>query len=185
MSSRYAPLPTNPRNDDQNEMDAAFGDSDDEYQADEVRPLNGSNHLDTHSSPTNLTQPSTSGGYDFETADYDFPPPGSPPIPSDRALPNDFGNSNGLVPSFNRDTFAAVQQRSWFKQTVASILPSHYVQRFGLGPQVPAGAIGGGLANDGVFANVTAKPTRPLQVVEGAEYGPSVLCSYFVLNGCT
>ncbi|KII93323.1 hypothetical protein PLICRDRAFT_58960, partial [Plicaturopsis crispa FD-325 SS-3] len=50
------------------------------------------------------------------------------------------------------------------------LLPSHYVQRWGLAPpRRPAGAVGGGLNNDGVFANVTAKPTRPVRIQDGDE----------------
>jgi hypothetical protein len=32
---------------------------------------------------------------------------------------------------------------------------------------MPAGAVGGGINNDGVFANVTAKPSRPVRITEG------------------
>lgn len=42
---------------------------------------------------------------------------------------------------------------------MGAILPTHYAPL----PQtevVPAHAVGGGLQNDGVFANVTAKPDR-------------------------
>jgi len=32
---------------------------------------------------------------------------------------------------------------------------------------MPAGAVGGGINNDGVFANVTAKPSRPVRITQG------------------
>ncbi|KAJ6486400.1 hypothetical protein C8R47DRAFT_1128322 [Mycena vitilis] len=163
MSGRYAPLP-NPRTDREadNEMDAAFDDSDDE--GDESRPLNP-----THTS-THVSRPSTThvpGSYDFENVDYDYPPPGSPPGPSDRALPNEFGNSNGLVPTFAVNS-APAPRAGWFNRTAAAVLPSHYVQRFGFGPRTTA--IGNN--NDGVFANVTAKPTRPVRVQDGDHLVP-------------
>lgn len=87
MSGRYAPLP-NPRTDRDadNELDAAFDDSDDEGDDSESRPLNPA-----PTSPTHTSRPSIAhvpGTYDFENADYDYPPPGSPPGPSTRALPN-------------------------------------------------------------------------------------------------
>lgn len=119
MPARYAPLP-NPRSQADNpedEMEAAFEISDDEDDSNprdaESRPLNPTNtstigHDDDDddqpqtasvatSHPTHARRQSTvpPGTYDFESADYDFPPPGSPPR-RDRALPfNDWGNSNG------------------------------------------------------------------------------------------
>jgi hypothetical protein len=168
MSNRYAPLP-NPRSnhDAHQEMEAAFDDSEDEddqhHNISESRPLNP-----TSTSPsTDVPSAHIPGTYDFESVDYDYPPPGSPPRPSAIALPNDHGNSNGLIPSFSLDSSAPIPRRGWFKRTAAALLPSHYIQRFGLGPQRPSGAVGGGTNNDGVFANVTAKPTRPMQIQDG------------------
>jgi len=159
MSNRYAPLP-NPRSDrDANEeMEAAFDASDDEEDdhASETQPLNP-----TPPTPSAIRVPGT---YDFENVDYDYPPPGSPPSPSARALPNDYGNSNGLVPSFNDSSRPGAKQ-SWLSRTAAAILPARYAQRFGLN-SAPA-VIGNN--NDGVFANVTAKPTRPIRVQDGDE----------------
>ncbi|KAK7061839.1 hypothetical protein R3P38DRAFT_2596624 [Favolaschia claudopus] len=160
-SGRYAPLPNSRDPDD--ELDAAFDDSDDEGEdASETQPLNPTPRPPTHSS-----RPSTNhipGTYDFENVDYDYPPPGSPPGPSSRALPNEFGNSNGFVPDagFEVDS-ASAPRRGLFSRTAAAILPSHYVQRFGLGPTRQV--IGNN--NDGVFANVTAKPTRPVRIEDG------------------
>lgn len=186
MSNRYAPLP-NPRSDRdaQHEMDAAFGDdSDDEdtHNITESHPLNptpsspSSDHshpLTSHPLHIQTAQPTTRipGTYDFENVDYDYPPPGSPPAPSAFALPNTHGNSNGFVPSSTLDSTVAVpSRRGWFQTRVAAVLPSHYVQRLGLGPRRPQGAVGGGLNNDGVFANVTAKPTRPRVIQDGTRH---------------
>src|SRR5882762_4245412 len=123
MSNRYAPLPNNPASENvvNDELEAAFDDSDDEENASESYPLN---HLST-------TNPQTvvPGTYDFN-ADYDYPPPGSPPGPSVVALPNNHGNSNGIT-SFTVDSTAQSRGRGWFGRTAAAILPSHYVQRFG------------------------------------------------------
>lgn len=159
MSNRYAPLPNNltPSRNTHDEMEAAFDDSDDEEEnISETQPLNPAS--------TSTSQSRTAGTYDFD-ADYDYPPPGSPPRPSALALPNDHGNSNGIT-AFTVDT-SAPRRRGWFGRTAANILPSHYVQRFGLGHHVPTGVVGGGSNMDGVFANVTAKPTRPVRIQQG------------------
>ncbi|KAJ7507946.1 hypothetical protein B0H11DRAFT_1969429 [Mycena galericulata] len=168
MSGRYGPLP-NPRTDRdiRHEMDAAFDDSDDEgdeYDDSESRPLNPAPtsppaHTQAHARSTSTHVPGT---YDFENVDYDYPPPGSPPRPSATALPNEYGNSNGLIPSFSLDSTPA-PRLGWFDRTARAILPSHYVQRFGLGSSQ---RVVGNNA-DGVFANVTAKPTAPVRVQDG------------------
>ncbi|KAF9055509.1 hypothetical protein BDZ89DRAFT_975973 [Hymenopellis radicata] len=171
MSARYAPLPARPDRDAQHEMDAAFDDSDDEddiNDASESQPLNP-----TPSSPQrgHRSMPSTHipGTYDFENVDYDYPPPGSPPPPSATALPNSIGNSNGLIPSFNIGTSRAGPRRGWLQRSAGAILPTPVMRRLGLAPQRPEGVIGGGTNNDGVFANVTAKPTRPMHIQDGDE----------------
>jgi hypothetical protein len=162
MSNRYAPLPNNPASENvvNDELEAAFDDSDDEENASESYPLN---HLST-------TNPQTvvPGTYDFN-ADYDYPPPGSPPGPSVVALPNNHGNSNGIT-SFTVDSTAQSRGRGWFRRTATAILPTHYVQRFRLGPRIPSGAVGGGTNMDGVFANVTAKPTRSVRIQDGTQH---------------
>ncbi|KAF7355429.1 hypothetical protein MSAN_01459700 [Mycena sanguinolenta] len=153
-SGRYAPLP-NPRTDREvnDEMDAAFGESDDEDDS-ESSPLNPAvtSPRATHSSTPSSTH--VPGAYDFENVDYDYPPPGSPPKPSTRALPNEFGNSNGFIPDSSQ-VDSAVPRRGWFSRTAAAILPSHYVQRFGIG----SGNQVVGNNNDGVFTNVVASTT--------------------------
>ncbi|KAJ7765001.1 hypothetical protein DFH07DRAFT_370765 [Mycena maculata] len=162
MSGVYDPL-LNPRIDHnaRHEMDAAFDDSEDEDDDSESQPLNPAPTSPQASAFRSATS-HIPGTYDFENVDYDYPPPGSPPGPSATALPNGYGNSNGLVPSFNVDS-ARGPRPGWFNRTAAAILPSHYVQRLGLGssPQVI------GNNNDGVFANVTAKPTAPVRIQDG------------------
>lgn len=171
MSNRYAPLP-NPRSglDSQHEMEAAFEDSDDEddnlHDISESQPLNP-NPVSPHNHQRQFSQPRVPGTYDFENVDYDYPPPGSPPAPSSIALPNSYGNSNGLVPSFDADSAPPPPRRSWLQRGLYSVLPAQYAERLGGGPRRPQGIVGGGTNNDGVFANVTAKPTRPIRVQDG------------------
>jgi len=165
MSARYAPLPTHrPDPDSDGELEAAFDDSDDEddLNASESHPLNP-RRISRPESPPPASIP---GAYDFECTDYDVPPPGSPT----RAMVNDFGNSNGQIPSFTTDVDAARSDRqrgSWLRRTAATILPSHYVDRLGLPQQQMAGLVGGGSSNDGVFANMMAKPERLVRVQQG------------------
>ncbi|KAF5344135.1 hypothetical protein D9758_008822 [Tetrapyrgos nigripes] len=170
MSNRYAPLP-NPRSDEdaRHEMEAAFDDSDDEddiHNTSESQPLTSS-----HTRTTSTVQPTSNripGTYDFENVDYDYPPPGSPPAPSEFALPNNHGNSNGLIPTFEVDSSRTGPRRNWFQRTLTRVLPSRYQERLGYAA-APTGAVGGGTNNDGVFANVTAKPSRPVTITEGDE----------------
>lgn len=179
MPARYAPLPTQrPPEHSDDELDAAFDGSDDELDYDddnapisESQPLNPSRsgHTSPPLSAQNYPPPiSIPGAYDFERVDYDVPPPGSPT----RAESNDYGNSNGLVPSFDTDIDLAGHRHrgvgSWFSRTAANLLPSHYVRRFGLvGQSASAAHVGGGGMNDGVFANITAKPERRRQQQTG------------------
>jgi len=183
MPHGYTPLP-NPRTnartqrDQEEEMAAAFDYSeteDDDQDASETQPLNSqsspnNNPRDFTAPPlpqSSLPQPATPhspGTYDFENVDYDCPPPGSPPRPSATALPNDHGNSNGLVPSFDA---AQPPRRNWLQRTAAAVLPPNVAERIGLGTQIPSGPVGSGTSNDGVFANVTAKPTAPARIQEG------------------
>ena len=137
MSARYAPLP-NPHTDPEaiDEMEAAFDDSDDDeddrapltsrngyHSLPNAEPLpHGRDHEDFGRSGAQAPAPAA---YDFENTDYDYirPPPGSPPGPSSRALPNEFGNSNGLVPSFNdvpTDASSTSRSGNWFRSTAVS-----------------------------------------------------------------
>ncbi|KAG1752660.1 uncharacterized protein EDB91DRAFT_1103720 [Suillus paluster] len=163
MSNRYAPIP-NPRTDPElnSELEAAFDDPDDsdfDDDADESRPLTFSHP------PSSL--PAT---YNFESpiCDYDQPPPGSPPQPSAHAVPNEIGNSNGIIPVFTVDSLPPPPTGPWWKRTAASVLPSHYVSRWGfIGGSGSGRVIGGGTRNDGVFSNVAAKPSQGVRVQEG------------------
>jgi len=169
MPARYAPLPTQrPPDHSDDELDAAFDGSDDETDYDddnspafESRPLNPSRTsppLPTQNRPPPIAIP---GAYDFERVDYDVPPPGSPT----RAMANDYGNTNGHIPSYDTDADLAGHvrggPRSWFRRAAANVLPSHYVHQLGLGgPSTSAAHVGGGGMNDGVFSNLAAKPER-------------------------
>ncbi|KAJ8072697.1 hypothetical protein AAF712_008218 [Marasmius tenuissimus] len=176
MSARYAPLPNN--DDTDRELNAAFDGDDDED--DENAPLNNVRHVrqdSTVATPAPASSAyfananSSSGAYDFER-DYDVPPPGSPPGPSEFALPNDFGNSNGVLPSSPvRATHPTPRQSrpSFFRRVVGAVLPTHYARiPTEDASEVRARVVGGGTQNDGVFANVTAKP-QPAQVIHTAE----------------
>lgn len=151
MPARYAPVP-NPRSapDYERELDDAF-ESDNEEDHTESTPLTHSNNNNIHSEGVVSANTSPPGAYDFER-DYDYPPPGSPPGPSALALPNSHGNSNGQMPGSPIRT--AFPQPSFFRRVVGSVLPTHY-------SRVPTHRTrGGGIENDGVFANVMAKPQR-------------------------
>ncbi|KAH9938607.1 uncharacterized protein B0H18DRAFT_967953 [Fomitopsis serialis] len=173
MPAHYAPLP-NPHADPDadHELEAAFDDSDDEEeQGAPGRIRNGYLEL-AHEEPAaslseTVAPEPASGTYNFESTDFDWvrPPPGSPPSPT-RAISNDYGNSNGVVPVL---TDVERTRRGWFRQTAAAVLPNHYVQRFGLSQEVPRTPVGGGTGNDGVFANVVAKPSRSVVIQEGDE----------------
>lgn len=167
MSHRYAPIPNpghgNPsfQYEREAEMEAAFdGPDDEDDNATESQPLNPQ-----FSSPRTPT-PQNSGIYNFENVDYDYPPPGSPPPPSAIALPNNIGNTNGFIPTFAPHT-PNRPHRMWFQRAATAVLPSSVSARIGLTPRRPTGPVGGGTNNDGVFANVTAKPTAPLRVQDG------------------
>ena len=169
MPAGYTSLP-NPKSNPEREMADAFDldeDVDDHHSAHESSPLTH-NDIQTPSATGHVfPRESTSvlGAYDFER-EYDFPPPGSPPRPSSRALPNDFGNSNGLLP------IAPIQiskpRVSFFRRIIGAILPTHYAKV--PTSQVRTRPTGGGIENDGVFANVTAKP-QPSRVIHTEDGG--------------
>jgi hypothetical protein len=141
------------------EMDDAFDDEDnDDHQ--EATPLTlfyPQSPLSTaRLSSRGDTDPARSNAYDFER-EYDFPPPGSPPSPSTSAFPNNYGNSNGHLPT---SPVLRSPPRSIFRRTFGAFFPQSYYQRL-RGDGHPRG---GGTDNDGVFANVTAKPALQTSV---------------------
>ena len=195
MSGRYVPVPNPLAQSADHEMDAAFGsDDEDDDNRNETSPLNpnggngrsqhratsfrdessalSSTDNDLNNTPTHHRSPTQSqripGSYDFEADPFDYarPPPGSPPGPTSFAVPNPYGNSNGIIPT--DPVIPPRPQRGYgrnnvFRRAVGALLPSYY-QRLpteeiggssGSGPR-----LGGGTNNDGVFANITAKPAR-------------------------
>lgn len=146
--------------DSMREMEEAFASDDEDHEGSESTPL--VHNTDSAPAESSLSgEQSTAippGTYDFERS-YDFPPPGSPPRVSSRALPNDFGNSNGLLPT---SPIVRPQLRpSLFKRIMGAVLPSQYMP---LATDTNTRPTGGGMENDGVFANVVAKP-QPARTV--------------------
>lgn len=147
---RYSQLPSTAQNHADEEMEQAFA-SDDEDDSVEQPML-------STAAATAQPRSAAPGSYDFEI-DYYPPPPGSPPGPSALALPNAIGNSNGFIPppaESNNGSGAGGRGgrlRDWLARSVGAILPTHY-------QRIPrsSGVRGGGTENDGVFANVSAKP---------------------------
>ena len=175
MNRRYTSLPNSLAPDADNELNAAFeSDDEDEDQREESTLLNPRNtSSESVGDPLTKVQANNidcsdgvvprstiPGAYNFEAHafDYSVPPPGSPPGPTTFALPNQHGNSNGLLPS--KPVIPRQSGTGFFKRTMGALLPSHY-QRVPVEEGTSAGpARGGGAHNDGVFANMTAKPSR-------------------------
>lgn len=171
-STPYAPLPTRPTQEDTDRaLEDAFGEDDEEDVLESTRLINQNNR--PGGNPPfhgNRPQPiQIPGAYDFERDyDYTMPPPGSPPRPSAIALPNNYGNTNGLIPTSPVTAPLRSGQSSggfsvFFRKAVGSILPTHY-------QALPTGSptqhvVGGGIQNDGVFANVMAKPVTSARPV--------------------
>lgn len=158
MPSQYTRLPNQASEADPfKEMDDAF-ESDDEDTRQTTTPLA---YRPRHEAPVrSSTTPVPPGTYDFER-EYDVPPPGSPPRPSAVALPNDYGNSNGLIPTGPVE--APIPRPSFLRRAVGAILPTYYT-RLPAEESSRGRTLGGGTENDGVFANVMAKPSRPRAV---------------------
>lgn len=176
MPAGYAALPNPRSHPDEDELEAAFEASDDEDDRDdrhaESRPLNpartsGDDDDDDHNNAgahplatsnavlsiqTNPQTTSAPGTYNFEAVDYDCPPPGSPP-------PNPWGNSNGVIPTSPVTRPNRRPGQSWVRR----ILPARVADRLS-GSRQPVVA---GRGVDGVFSNVTAKPSLPRQITEG------------------
>lgn len=179
MSARYAALPSSHYSapDADRELAEAFDDDDDDEQLESTPLTQAHNHAERANPPP--------GTYDFER-DYDVPPPGSPPGPSALALPNSWGNSNGRLP--DAPTPQTFPRPSFFRRALGGILPSHYTR-------VPTNSgvrMGGGVDNDGVFANVMAKPTRARTITtdssevhivpeDSAREAPPVCCFLFAI----
>ena len=178
-NARYAPLP-NPHTDPdaQNEMEAAFLESDDEDDHDQPQvrapgTRNGYSSLpnvdpEASSSPTDEPGYHPPNTYDFESVNYDAewarPPPGSPPASVQFFEVQANGNSNGFIPDFSSVARDAQRRTGgWMRR----VLPERVVERLGMSSAHVPSAVGGGTANDGVFANVTAKPSRAIQITEG------------------
>jgi hypothetical protein len=143
------------------EMDAAFDDDDKDDDHGEMVPLT-LHHPQTPISmgPPPLRSSVDAPAYDFER-DYDYPPPGSPPSHTTSAFPNDYGNSNGFLPT---SPVIRSPPQSIFRRAFGAFFPQSYQRVHGDGrPR------GGGTDNDGVFANVTAKPAPsiPIRVENG------------------
>ncbi|KAF8573538.1 hypothetical protein K439DRAFT_1399704 [Ramaria rubella] len=186
MNGRYTPLPNPLARDAEHELHAAFesdDDSDDDEQCGENTPLHPLNTLipctddpltsirasDAIESSYTQQHATIPGSYDFEADPFDYaaPPPGSPPGPTTFALPNRYGNSNGQLPSNPVIPRRSGPRTGFFRRAVGALLPSHYQslpteEGSSMGP-----ARGGGTNNDGVFANMTAKPGRGVVIHEG------------------
>jgi hypothetical protein len=178
MSGRYAPLPNPLAPDAEHELDAAFeSDDEDEHGSREESVLLKSHETSSESAGDPLTNAQASyvpaadilqrgtipGGYDFEADPFDYavPPPGSPPGPTTFAIPNQYGNSNGLIPSNPVIPKPSQRRTGLFRRAVGALLPSHYQRVPSEDSAAHAGpARGSGTNNDGVFANMTAKPGR-------------------------
>ena len=171
MPARYERLP-NPSSshDPEGELEAAFelNDDDEDEDRDQKGGRGRSQALTINTATTKTTtipaplgSAARAGGYDFERQDYDFPPPGSPPPPTSRALPNDFGNSNGIVPS--SPAVSQPPRPSFFRRAMGVFLPSQYTRV--ATSESSSRPVGGGTENDGVFANVAAKP-QPGRMVQ-------------------
>ncbi|KAI0319196.1 hypothetical protein OF83DRAFT_1170396 [Amylostereum chailletii] len=159
-AARYTPLSNSRFPDDaQHELDDAFGTADaTEYE--ETVPLTIRSQSPSNEAPSAIGM---TCAYDFER-DYDHPPPGSPPLPSSIALPNVYGNSNGLLPS--SPISRSFPRPSILRRAFRTFLPSPY-QPLQTQSEVPGR--GGGIQNDGVFANVMAKPvaSAPIRTADG------------------
>jgi len=171
-STPYAPLPTQPTQEDADrDLQDAFGEDEDEEDVLESTHLINQNRQPGGNPPFHGNRPQPiqiPATYDFERDyDYTIPPPGSPPKPSATALPNDHGNTNGLVPTSPIITPLRSGQSSggfgiFFRKAVGSILPTHYQT---LPTESPSPrVVGGGMQNDGVFANVMAKPVSSARI---------------------
>lgn len=97
-----------------------------------------------------------------------MPPPGSPPRPTAFAIPNNiFGNNNGYVP-VSADIPTNIGRSGWLRRNLGRLLPGGSSSTTGT-------LVGGGTNNDGVFANITSKPTTSTAGLDRAEEGTSTV----------
>jgi len=158
MPARYTSLPSQDESNSR-ELAEAFGsDNEDDDETTPLRIQHDTQDIEASAGLEAGTSDTLPGAYDFER-DYDVPPPGSPPGPSSSALPNNFGNSNGFIPTSPvRTEFNRRPRQNLFRRVMGAVLPTHYSQLPTEDSAVPRGHVGGGIDNDGVFANVMAKP---------------------------
>lgn len=143
------------------EMDRAFESDDEEDQHGEATPLNQINSSnEAASTRISTTSPAPPGVYDFER-DYEYTVPAAS---SPSALPA----AGPAVSATSTQNFAtrignSFTTPSFIRRALGSILPTYYAR-------VPttedaqtsrSHVRGGGMENDGVFANVMAKPSAP------------------------
>ncbi|KAJ3902137.1 hypothetical protein F5879DRAFT_884260 [Lentinula edodes] len=163
MPARYTALPSHEEVNSR-ELADAFGSEDEDemttFQNHHTPQFRDNMDVEAYAGLPPATPSAVPGTYDFER-DYDVPPPGSPP-PSSRALPNNFSNNIGFLPTSPiRHTFDRRPRNSFFRRIMGAVLPTHYSQiptedsPESVGPRH---YVGGGSDNDGVFANVMAKP---------------------------
>ncbi|CAG7849363.1 SubName: Full=Related to metal homeostasis protein {ECO:0000313/EMBL:CCA78079.1} [Serendipita indica DSM 11827] len=168
-NAAYAPIP-NPQDAveaAERHMEDAFDLSDDEDDAQqETRPMIAARAA----SPEPASPPIANDNNTYNFEDWTLPPPGEPPRPSPFAYANNiFNNTNGVV---GTPVARPPDPRGgWLKQRLRGILPAR------LTGQSQSRTMGSGLGNDGVFANVTAKPIAPSTANEQsrAEQGTSTI----------
>ncbi|KIJ56705.1 hypothetical protein M422DRAFT_22866 [Sphaerobolus stellatus SS14] len=160
MPFRYASLPGSSAAQER-ELEETFAvvwesdDEDDDSPDAESKPLNPRREASPPPEPASGT---TGATYDFENLDYDYPPPGSPPGPTMAVPNNPIGNNNGRIPT-SPPQIPTPRRQGLFHRAVQVVFP-------GLRHHVPA-HVGGGIENDGVFANINAKPSRGRVVNDG------------------
>ncbi|KAG8820230.1 hypothetical protein FRC19_009035 [Serendipita sp. 401] len=149
---QYAALPVYDHEEDQLEQAFAGSDNEDDgNNARDIRPLLTPSVYGPRTgsrTPRTVNRVTEDGHYNFE---YEYgPPPGSPP--RDLAVPNHWGNTNGVLISqpINYDFNS---QGNWFSRTWRSLLDRNH-------RETPGKRVGGGTDNDGVFANLSSRPIR-------------------------
>ncbi|KAG8764175.1 hypothetical protein FRC15_007710 [Serendipita sp. 397] len=163
----YAPIPSpqEAAEDAERQMEDAFDISDDEGDhqdhdhddsSAETQPMIPAAARSPTSPTTDHHHNTDRSTYNFEY-DYTMPPPGNPPPPSALAYEdNVFGNSNGILAS-SSNVARPNTRGGWLQRNLGSLglVPARWTGR----AADRGRPIGGGTNNDGVFANVSAKPT--------------------------